>query len=39
MPIPTHLAPLCTAFTDGLLNVLGDKLRGLYLYGAAMFPE
>ena len=37
--IPSHLAPLCTAFTNGLLDLLGGKLHGFYLYGAAMFPE
>jgi len=30
---------LCAALADGLARILGGKLCGLYVYGAAAFPE
>lgn len=39
MQLPADLQVLCDAFLHGLEAVLGDKLYGVYLYGALTFPE
>lgn len=39
MDIPHEIRGLCQALVDGLSAVLGDKLYGVYLYGAWAFPE
>lgn len=39
MIIPRPLESLSFAFLDGLQKILGSKLVGLYLYGAAVFPD
>lgn len=36
---PESIADLCRAYTEGLKRALGDKLHGLYVYGASVFPE
>lgn len=36
---PESIQPLCDAFGDGLRAELGEKLFGVYLYGALTFPE
>jgi len=35
----TEITNICQAFLDGLKVILRDKLHGLYLYGAAAFPD
>jgi len=35
----TELAAVCDAFADGLQDSFGERLCGLYVYGAAAFPE
>ena len=37
--MPEAIADLCAAFVHGLQEALGDKLAGVYLYGAAAFPD
>jgi hypothetical protein len=39
MSIPNEIQDLCQALLHGLNTVLGDKLYGVYLYGALAFPE
>jgi hypothetical protein len=39
MTLPDGARETCEAFHDGLEAVLGEKLHGLYLYGALAFPE
>ena len=39
MRAPDEIQDLCRAFLDGLKAALGEKLYGLYLYGALAFPE
>lgn len=39
MNIPDEFQALCQALLDGLDAALGDKLVGIYLYGALTFPE
>jgi hypothetical protein len=39
MKPPQPIADLCQALVHGLKQVLGDKLYGVYVYGAAAFPE
>jgi len=34
-----QIGPLTRAFVDGLRRILGDKLHGCYIYGAAAFPD
>ena len=34
-----QVASLCSTFLEGLLELLGAKLHGVYLYGAVAFPE
>ena len=34
-----QVANLCSTFLEGLLELLGAKLHGVYLYGAVAFPE
>jgi predicted nucleotidyltransferase len=34
-----RVAELCSTFLERLLEILGDKLHGVYLYGAVAFPE
>jgi Domain of unknown function (DUF4111) len=36
---PAIVQPLCNAFVEGLVSVLGKKLSGVYIYGAITFPE
>ena len=33
------IKPLCESFLTGLRSILGDKLHGVYVYGAAAFPD
>ena len=37
--LPQDVQSVCTALQDGLKAVLGNNLYGIYLYGAAVFPE
>ena len=37
--LPEATQRLCDAFAGGLRRCLGEKLRALYVYGAAVFPE
>jgi hypothetical protein len=30
---------ICKDFTEGLKKILGKKLHGIYVYGAAAFPD
>jgi hypothetical protein len=39
MDIPNEIEELCRVFLRGLNTALGDKLYGVYLYGALAFPE
>ena len=39
MNTPDEIQDLCQAFLQGLHRSLGDKLVGVYLYGALAFPE
>ncbi|MFC1879454.1 aminoglycoside adenylyltransferase domain-containing protein [Chloroflexota bacterium] len=39
MHIPVEIKDLCLTLRDGLIAALGDKLYGLYVYGAAAFPD
>lgn len=38
-PVPEAIQELCTDFLSGLKATLGEKLVGVYLYGAWTFPE
>jgi hypothetical protein len=37
--LPEPVEDVCSAFTDGLKRILGSKLYGVYMYGAAVFPD
>jgi hypothetical protein len=37
--LPAEIATLCQQLLAGLESILGDRLYGLYLYGAAAFPD
>ena len=37
--LPLHIRNPCREFRDGLLNILTEKLFGIYIYGAVAFPE
>jgi hypothetical protein len=37
--LPDDIQHICQALVDGLRTLLGEKLYGVYLYGAAVFPE
>jgi hypothetical protein len=39
MKLPDNIEPLCRAFLDGLNSTLGEKLFGVYLYGALAFSD
>ena len=39
MNIPHKVQDLCQALLRGLNDALGEKLFGVYLYGALAFPE
>jgi hypothetical protein len=39
MKAPDEIQDLCQAFVSGLNRALGEKLVGVYLYGALAFPE
>jgi hypothetical protein len=39
IPIPNEIIDLCTTFLRGLNAILGEKLYGVYLYGAIAFPD
>ncbi len=39
MSFPEDIQDLCRALLAGLKAALGDKLYGVYVYGAAAFPE
>ncbi len=39
MKIPDEIQDLCQVFLRGLNTALGEKLYGVYLYGAMAFPE
>jgi hypothetical protein len=39
MNIPNEIQELCQVLLRGLNTALGDKLYGVYLYGALAFPE
>ena len=39
MPLPAEIQDLCQAFLLGLNQILGEKLLGVYLYGALAFPD
>ena len=37
--LPSKVQEICTGLVDGLKEILGGKLYGIYLYGAAVFPD
>jgi len=37
--LPNEVRELCLTFLQGLNDVLGEKMHGLYIYGAVAFPE
>ena len=37
--LPAHIRKPCQEFRNELITILGDKLFGIYLYGAVAFPE
>jgi hypothetical protein len=37
--LPSDVEPLCRALLRGQTSILGEKLVGVYLYGAIAFPE
>lgn len=39
MELPADIQNLCRAFLEGLKEVLGKRLLGVYLYGALAFPD
>ena len=39
MKVPDEIQAICKAFLNGLRNVLGDNLFGVYLFGAIAFLE
>jgi hypothetical protein len=39
MPVQEQVAAITRDFLDGLKRVLGRKLHGAYIYGAAAFPD
>jgi hypothetical protein len=39
MKAPHEKRDLCVALIRGLKKALGEKLHGVYLYGAAAFPK
>jgi hypothetical protein len=39
MPLPAEIDDLCQVFLAGLNQALGQKLLGVYLYGALTFPD
>lgn len=39
MTISQEVGVICQAFADGLKRILGEKLHGAYVYGAAAFPD
>ncbi len=39
MQPPPEIQPLCQALLQGLHTILGERLYGVYLYGAAAFPD
>ena len=39
MSLPAEIQDLCQAFLQGLNQALGEKLLGVYLYGALTFPD
>jgi hypothetical protein len=39
MQVPDEIQDLCQAFLHGLKAALGEKLYGVYIYGALAFPE
>ena len=39
MSISEEISVVCEAFVNGLKRILGAKLYGVYIYGAAAFPD
>lgn len=39
LELPNEIRDVCQAFLHGLNAILGEKLYGVYLYGAVAFPE
>jgi hypothetical protein len=37
--LPSNVQKVCDALVDGLTHILGKKLYGIYMYGAAVFPD
>jgi predicted nucleotidyltransferase len=37
--LPSKVQEICTGLVGGLKEILGGKLYGIYLYGAAVFPD
>jgi hypothetical protein len=37
--LPLSIKLVCSAFVDGLYQILGEKLYGVYLYGATVFAD
>ena len=37
--LPSNVQKICDALVDGLIRILGGKLYGVYMYGAAVFPD
>ena len=39
MSTPEEVSTIGQAFVEGLERILGEKLHGAYIYGAAAFPD
>jgi len=39
MDISKEINVILQVFADGLKNILGEKLHGVYIYGATVFPD
>jgi hypothetical protein len=37
--LPMEIREVCQAFLNGLTGALGEKLFGVYIYGAVAFPD
>ncbi|UCD08300.1 MAG: DUF4111 domain-containing protein [Dehalococcoidales bacterium] len=37
--LPSNVQKVCDALVDGLKDILRGKLHGIYMYGAAVFPD
>ena len=37
--LPQNIQTICKEFVNGLTTILGDKLYGVYMYGATVFED